>query len=64
MDTLRKVIAWAITAAWCMSIIYTAVDRTYNPPVSVHVLMVALVTALFAGPKILADPKRKDGDGD
>lgn len=60
MERLRLFIAWAITVAWVASIIYTAVDRTYNPPVTIHVLMVALVTALFAGPRILKNGKDKE----
>jgi uncharacterized membrane protein AbrB (regulator of aidB expression) len=51
IDRLRVVLAWLIVGAWVATIVYAAVDRTYQPPPTVHLLMMAVAAFLF-GPSI------------
>lgn len=52
LDQLRKVVIVIVTVAWTASLVLTALDRTYNPPGTLHVLMVAVVTFLLGAPTI------------
>lgn len=60
METLRRAAIVVIMTLWTVSIIYTAIDRSYNPPATLHVLMVAVATFLFGAPIVF----RKNGEGD
>jgi hypothetical protein len=55
LDTIRKVVIIIITLLWTLSLMFTALDRSWNPPGTLHVLMVAVVTFLLGAPTILKD---------
>lgn len=48
---LRIVIGWVVVGAWVGSIIIDASIPDYDPPASIHLLMMLVAGALF-GPKI------------
>lgn len=41
------VLGWTITAVWAASFIVDALVRTYDPPVSIHALMMIVAGAAF-----------------
>jgi len=51
LDLVRLIIAWAVVVAWLASIIVDATVPTYEPPASIHILMMLVAGALF-GPRI------------
>ncbi len=57
LDTIRKAVIVVVTILWTASLVVTALDRTYDPPGTLHVLMVAVVTFLLGAPSILKDGK-------
>lgn len=59
LDRLRLVVAWVVTGAWLATLVYAALDRSYTPPATIHLLMMALAAFLF-GPKITG----RSGGGD
>jgi hypothetical protein len=52
LDRLRTVMGWAIIVAWTISLALDASIMTYEPPTSIHILMMLAAGALF-GPKII-----------
>lgn len=40
-------LSWIITAAWAISFVLDATVKTYDPPVSVHALMMVVAGAAF-----------------
>ena len=60
----RVIFGAVVILAWVTSIIVNLVDRTYDPPASVHILMMLVAGALF-GPSLPDWIKRngkKEGD--
>lgn len=52
MERLRLALGWTIVGAWTLSLVLDAIPgSTYDPPASVHVLMMVVAGALF-GPRI------------
>lgn len=51
LDRVRIVVAWIVVGAWLATLLYAAVDRSYQPPATVHLLMMAVAAFLF-GPSI------------
>lgn len=49
MDRLRSAIGWTVTAAWAISFVLDAVLPHYEPPVSLHALMMLVAGAAFGG---------------
>ena len=47
-DTFRLVLGGTILACWVASITLNAIDRTYNPPITIHALMLVVATWAFA----------------
>lgn len=58
MDRLRLVVGGLITAAWFASFVVDVVNPAYDPPATIHLLMMVVAGALFA-PSVL---NRKDKD--
>jgi hypothetical protein len=58
-DRLRVAVACIIVGAWLASITVAFIDRSYAPPATIHLAMVAVVGFLF-GPTITGRVKRDD----
>ena len=56
MDLLRSVIGWTVTGAWATSFVLDAMFASYEPPVSLHALMMLVAGAAFGGSML----KKKD----
>lgn len=59
LEGLRLVAGWSVVVAWVAAIIADVVVPGYDPPDSIHVLMLVVVTALFA-PTIIGRRNGKD----
>lgn len=46
-ERLRSVIGWVVTGAWATSFVLDALLVRYEPPVSVHALMMIVAGAAF-----------------
>lgn len=57
LEKLRVFLGWASVVAWLASLTLAAVDRTYHPDPSVHVVLMVVAGALF-GPSIV---RRRNG---
>lgn len=66
-NRVATVLAGVITAAWAISFVMDIVARTYDPPPSVHALMMMVAGAVF-GEGLLktrsgsTQPKKESGD--
>lgn len=49
MDRLRNAIGWTVLIAWGTSFVLDAALKNYDPPVSVHALMMIVAGAAFGG---------------
>lgn len=56
--TLINVIAFVITVAWSISFILDSILPRYDPPESVHALMLIVAGAAFTGTLV----RQKNGD--
>lgn len=57
---LAYIAASVIAIAWVGSLVLNAIDRTYNPPASLHILMLAVATFLFGADRVLGSKNGKD----
>lgn len=58
LDRVRVIFSWVALAVWVVSLIVDAAIPSYEAPYSVHLVLMAVVGALF-GPKITG---RGNGD--
>lgn len=58
----RIINAIAITSLtlWAISFVLDAVIRTYDPPASIHIIMMTVAGAAFGGTIFKKDPKEKE----
>lgn len=49
MERLPSAIGWTVTVAWAASFVLDAVLKNYEPPVTVHALMMLVAGAAFGG---------------
>lgn len=59
-DQITLTIAYVITSAWAISFIIDIIKPTYDPPTSVHALMMIVAGATF-GEGLLRTRKKDDG---
>lgn len=59
LDFLRVFLGWTALVAWVGSLVLGAIDRTYEPEPTVHLLMMLVAGVLF-GPSLA---RRRNGRG-
>lgn len=57
LDRLRLVLGWTVTVGWAISVGISFLDRSYNPPSTLHLLMMLIAGVLF-GPTITGRDRR------
>jgi len=62
VNRLATIVAVVITTAWAVSFILDAVVATYEPPPSVHPLMLMVAGSLFGG-AVLRETRKNGGNG-
>lgn len=48
MERLRVAVGWVVVCAWVASLIVDALVKTYDPPTTLHIVMMIVAGYLFA----------------
>lgn len=61
-ETIINIVAIVVCIVWAASIVATLLDHTYQPPATVHLIMMAVIGAL-TGFKVAGKIEREDKNG-